>query len=71
MTVTIGPFIAPTNVNGQGAGSIGATIFAFGEGTAPGNTNTPEPSTMALAVIGVLTIGGAAYRKIGRNERAG
>jgi hypothetical protein len=50
---------------GAGQGTINAYVTLFGGGTiggGPGN-QTPEPSTLLLSCLGLMALGGAAWRK--------
>ena len=58
-TVTIGPYTPPGPPNASNAGSIAAHVDVSGIQI----ERVPEPSTMALAIFGLSTVGAGWWRK--------
>ncbi len=59
-TVTIGPYTPPGPPSATNAGSISAHVDVSGISI---QSNTPEPSTMALSLFGLSTLGAGWWRK--------
>ena len=59
--VTIGPYVPPGPPGVGNAGAIGATINVHDLSNSP--SGTPEPSTLALAGLGLVITGVAGWRK--------
>jgi hypothetical protein len=59
-TVTIGPYSPPGPPTASNLGSIGAHVEVSGTGT---QGNSPEPTTLVLAGLGLSVLGGTAWRR--------